>query len=214
MSFKEVRFDMFISYKGESGPMYKTTITELPSGQEFRRAWWANGRKKAVITRELLDRDEVAYLESFFRNMKGRLYGFRFRDWNSYLAEDAPVGVISDTSGQLQIIYSEPVTSSQEIRKITKPVLLSDVENDIGSDNYSPDITLKRNGTDWPALGNWTLDRTTGILTYASSQAGNTITWSGSYDLPVRFDEDVALFAREALDIYDWSNISLIELKQ
>lgn len=214
MSFKEVRLNIKISYDSESGPTYKTSIIELPSGQEFRRGWWSSGRKKWRIKKELLSREDTKELENFFRAMRGKLYGFRVRDWNSYLALDAPVGTITNLTGQLQIRFTEPVTGTSETQKITKPVLLADVNNSSGSDLYSPDITLKRNGVNWPSTGNWSLNRTTGVITYNASQAGNTITWSGSYDWPVRFDSDEAMFHREALDIFDWSDITLIELKQ
>ena len=214
MSFKEVRLDIKISYDSQGGPSYKTTVVELPSGQEFRRGWWANGRKKWRIKKELLSRTEVKNLEAFFRNMKGKLFGFRIRDWNSYLIVDEPVGILTNTAGQLQFRYIEPITNSIEIQKITKPVLVADVNNSVDSDLYSPDIVLKRNGTVWPSSGNWTLNRTTGVVTYTVSQAGQAITWSGSYDWPVRLDTDEAMFHREAADIHDWSDISLIELKQ
>lgn len=214
MSFKEVRLDIKISYEGESGPSYKTSIIELPSGQEFRRGWWANGRKKWRIKKELLSRTDVKALESFFRIMRGRLYGFRIRDWNSYLAVDEPVGALTSTSGQLQLKFLEPITNSIELQKITKPVLSANVNNTLSSDYYSPDISLKRNGVAWASAGNWTLNRNTGEITYNTSQFGQTITWSGSYDWPVRFDTDEAMFHRASLDIHDWSDISLIELKQ
>lgn len=214
MSFKEVRLDMKISYESESGPTYKTSIIELPSGQEFRRGWWSTGRKKWRIKKELLSRSDIKSLEVFFRAMRGRLFGFRVRDWNSYLAVDEPVGALTNTTGQLQLRYLEPVTNTVELQKITKPVLSANINNTVSSDLYSPDITLKRNGVAWPSSGNWTLNRTTGVVTYNVSQAGQTIVWSGSYDWPVRFDTDEAMFRREALDIHDWSDISLIELKQ
>lgn len=214
MSFKEVRLDIKISYESEGGPTYKTSIIELPSGQEFRRSWRANGIKKWRIKKELLTRLDVKYLETFFRTMRGRAFGFRMRDWNSYIAVDEPVGLLTNTTGQLQIRFLEPVTNSVEIQKITKPVLSANIDNNTSSLSYSPDISLKRNGVAWASSGNWTLDRTTGIVTYNASQAGQTITWSGSYDWPVRFNTDEAMFQREALDIHDWSDISLIELKQ
>lgn len=214
MAFKEVRLNIYISYDSQSGPSYKTSVIELPSGAEQRIGWWTTGRKQWKIKKELLSRADILELETFFRTMKGKLHGFRLRDWLSYKQVDAPMGVIDNTHGQMQFLYSESVTSSTEIQKVTKPVLAADVENDSTQFDYSPDITLKRDGSPWTSGGNWTIDRNTGIITYASSQNGHTITWSGSYDWPVRFDSDEAMFHREGLDIHDWSDISMIELKQ
>lgn len=66
MSFKEVRLDMKKSLtKVRVGFTYKTSIIELPSGQEFRRGWWSTGRKKWRIKKELLSRSDVKALEVF-----------------------------------------------------------------------------------------------------------------------------------------------------
>lgn len=214
MIFREVRMDMRISYESESGPTYRTTIIDLPNGQEFRRGWWSSGRKKWRIKKELLSREDVRNLENFFRAMRGRLFGFRIRDWNSYLAVNETLDPLTPTTAQLRITYRELVTGVIEFQNILKPVLLANVNNSSSSDTFSPDITLRRNGVAWPSAGNWTLNRATGVVTYNVSQTGQTILWSGSYDWPVRFATDEAMFNREALDIHDWSDITLIELKQ
>lgn len=212
MAFHEIRLPMDIAWGYEFGPEYKTSITELPSGDEVRVSHWSKGRKKWTINKEDLTRADIVALEKFFRGRKGRLYGFRHRDWNSYKVTDEPLPLVTNTTAQLQFVYTDSV--NPEIQKVTKPVLSANVNNDPTSPLYSPDITLKRNGVAWASAGNWTLDRTTGLITYNVSQAGQTITWSGSYDWPVRFNSDFAGFKRESLDIHDWSGIELIELKQ
>jgi len=65
----------------------------------------------------------------------------------------------------------------------------------------------------WDSAGNWTLDRTTGLLTYAADQTDSTITWSGSFDFPARFDSDAAAFKREDLNIQNWDDIQIVQLK-
>jgi len=212
MSFKEVRLNPNFSYGTGTGPEYRTIITELPSGMEVRRSQWSKGRRKISIKKELLDADDVRELESFFRAMRGRAYGFRVRDWAWYLVEDETLPLLTNTTAQLQFKYLEPVTSTQEIQIVTKPVLAANVVSDPGLPFYSPDISLKRNGSAYSS-SNYTLDRTTGIITFGSSQAGNTFTWSGSYDWPMRFDSDVAQFVDNEFNSYDWSEIALVEIK-
>jgi uncharacterized protein (TIGR02217 family) len=217
MAFHEIRFDTLISFNSQGGPTYKTFILELPSGQESRIGYWSNGRKKWVVNKELLSRTQVAALEAFYRARKGKLHGFRIRDWNSYLIKPAnaePLPLLTNTTAQLQFVY--PDSLNAEVQKVTKPVLAGNVDANINNQfTYSPDIVIYR-GTSSTVYSsaNYTIDRTTGIVTFSTSQAGQSFWWSGSYDWPVRFDTDEALFHREAQDIHDWSQISLIELKQ
>jgi uncharacterized protein (TIGR02217 family) len=216
MTFHEIRLDMAISYGSQGGPSYKTFILDLPNGQESRNGYWANGRKKWVVSKELLSRTDVLALEAFYRARKGRLYGFRLRDWNRYLIKPTspePLPLLTNTTAQLQFVYADSLNA--ETQKVTKPVLVANVDNTVTSLTYSPDIVLYRgtNSTVY-STANYTIDRTTGLITFGTSQAGQTFWWSGSYDWPVRFDSDEALFHREALDIHDWSQIAMIELKQ
>lgn len=216
MAFHEIRFDMSISYGSQSGPTYKTFILETPNGIESRTGYWSNGRKKWTISKELLSRTQVISLENFYRARKGRLFGFRLRDWNRYLIQPAnpeTLPLLTNTTAQLQFAYTDSINA--EIQKVTKPVLVANVDNSTTSLTYSPDIILYRGTTSTVySSANYTIDRTTGIVTFGTSQAGQMFWWSGSYDWPVRFDTDEALFHREAQDIHDWSSITMIELKQ
>lgn len=217
MSFKAVRLNPYIAYGSLSGPSYQTIIIPKPNGQETRFGYWTHGRKKWRIKKEDLTRVEVAELEAFFRAMKGRLYGFRMRDWNCYKKTAETLPLTDNTHAQLQFQYVEPVTNSIEIQYVTKPVLAANVIATTTDFLYSPDITLERNtGAGFAAFasgGNWTLDRETGIITFGASQAGNTFRWSGSFDWPVRFDTDEAMFAREGMDQHNWDDMTVIELK-
>lgn len=216
MAFHEIRLDMAISYGSQGGPTFKTYIMDLPSGAEQRIGYWANGRKKWVISKELLTRADVIALENFFRARKGKLHGFRLRDWNRYLIKPSspePLPLLTNTTAQLQFVYTDSLNA--ETQKVTKPVLSANVDNSANSLTYSPDIVIYRGTSSTVySTANYTLDRTTGIITFSTSQAGQSFWWSGSYDWPVRFNSDEALFHREALDIHDWSQIEIIELKQ
>lgn len=215
MAFKEVRLDPHYTYGSEIGPTYKTTVLQLASNDEQRIGHWQNGRLKMVISKDNLTPDEAEELAVFFRTMKGKLHGFRARNWQDWNRDtDQPMQVIDGTHGQMIIEYTEPVTGDIETQKITKPVLAADVESDPAEFLYAPDITLKRNAVAWPSSGNWTLDRTTGIITYNADQTGQTIEWQGSFDWPVRFDTDEALIGRESSQIFQWNRIPLVELKQ
>ena len=215
-AFHEIRMDPRIVYDSTVSHEYSTAIVPVPSGDEYRKQFWATGRRKWTISKQMLDNDAMASLVTFFRGRRGRAYGFRIRDWSFYKVTDIPLPIMTGTGGlnaQLQYTYDDPI--NPETICITKPVLVSDVNNDITQPawNYSPDITLKNGGVAWDSAGNWTLDRTTGLLTYAADQTDSTITWSGSFDFPARFDSDAAAFKREDLNIQNWNDIQIVQLK-
>ena len=61
----------------------------------------------------------------------------------------------------------------------------------------------------------YTLDATTGIVTIAAAPAASAITWSGEFDVPVRYDTDQLdgqIVGRNADGLlYTWQSIPLIE---
>jgi hypothetical protein len=189
----------------------------MTSGDEFRRGYWTKGRRKWALSKEDLTIISAKEIEAFFRARKGKLYGFRLRDWQWYKVEDESLPLLDGTSAQLQFVYPDNINA--EIQIVTKPTLLADVNADISDTfTYAPDITLKRDTGSgfitYPSSGNWTLDRTTGLIEFDNDETGNDFTWSGSYDWPVRFDVDEMGIKREAFNIFDWSGIEFIELKQ
>jgi uncharacterized protein (TIGR02217 family) len=99
-------------------------------------------------------------LLAFFHARKGRLYGFRFKDWSDYKAVAAPL--VGRLDGKFQLYQSYNDGTYTTIRKITRPVLGS--------------VTLTGGGS---------LDYSTGLVT-----GGTGGTWTGCFDLPVRFDSD------------------------
>lgn len=215
-AFHEIRFNIDIAYGSTGGPTYKTFILELPSGDESRQGFWSKGRKKWTVSKELLNRVDINALDAFYRARKGRLYGFRWRDWNNYripVNTPASLPLLTNTTAQLQFVYPDSINAETQI--VRKPVLVADVNNTVGARWYAPDIIVYRGTSSTVyASSNYTIDRTTGVITFGSSQAGQDLWWSGSYDWPVRFDTDEAMFHTEELDMQDWQQITLIELKR
>lgn len=215
MAFHEIRLDKDISYGSLAGVEYNTVVQELPNLTESRQSFTSLGRKSWKIIKENLSREEMFSLMSFFRARKGKEYGFRLLDLpnNDYLAVDEQIYTLIDNT-HLQLVRTYPDAINAEIVKVTKPILVSDI-----TAQY-PDITLKRSTTGISGTytaysnSNWTIDRTTGIITFTSgSQAGNYFRWSGCFDWPVRFDVDYAEFNREAMDLHHWQQITIKGLK-
>lgn len=153
----------------------------------------------------LRDLDDVHSVQEFWEARRGRLRGFRFKDWSDFKST-APTQTVApgdQTMQQLDVLEYQLVkvysaASNPWTRTITKPVA--------GTVRVADDTGELSEGTDW------TLDYATGVVTLAATPTG-VPTAGFEFDVPVRFqDEDleinVALF-----DVGSVPAINLIEVR-
>lgn len=191
--FHEVQFPINYASGTTGGPMYSTRVVQSDSGAEFRNQMWANGRVTYTIG-YTADPTDMQTIVTFFRNRKGRQYGFRFRDWSDYKALQEPL-VYSSTILRLIKTYTD-AGSYSEVRRIVKPC------ND-GS------FVLYNNG----GPESCTVDWTTGLVTdFSTGGSSDVFTWSGNFDVPVRFDVDKLPFVQEHPGSRSISSIPIVEL--
>jgi hypothetical protein len=81
MAFHEVRLPARLAFGSTGGVERRTEIVTLGSGFERRSTPWAMGRRRYLIGANLRSVDDMAALTGFFEARRGRLYGFRFRDF-------------------------------------------------------------------------------------------------------------------------------------
>lgn len=176
MSFIESpRFPDVIAFSAIGGPGFSTNIVTLTSGYESRNINWSSSRYGYDLAIPVRTQTEVDEINAFFRNMQGRANGFRFKDWSDYQVTHSSVTELTSTTFQLRKVYTSG--SETNIRIITKPVpetIFIYVDSVEVSSGFSPGCVL---------------DEETGILTFESDPTG-TVTWSGEFDVPVRFDTD------------------------
>lgn len=84
MNFHEVRLPARLAFGSTGGVERRTEITTLASGFERRSTPWAMGRRRYLIGANLRSLDDMAELTAFFEARRGRLYGFRFRDFADF----------------------------------------------------------------------------------------------------------------------------------
>jgi uncharacterized protein (TIGR02217 family) len=160
MSFLESpRFPEKISYGAVGGPVYKTDVVIVNSGFEQRNAVWSQARASYNVAHAARDRDMMAEIIAFFRSVKGRAIGFRFKDWLDYKATNVE-GFLGTGVGtglptyQLKKKYEAGVNF--ELRDIRKPVA--------GTVRVYLNNALLTEGT---SAGQWQIDNSTGIVTFA-----------------------------------------------
>lgn len=175
MSFNESRILDCVAYGSEFGHRYRTRINELRSGVERRNGEWERPLGRYSIVYQNLRQDDANTVVAAHHACMGRLIGFRFKDWADYRAEDEVLGFGTGAVQQLQLVKTYQFGSLSNTRNIYKPV---------------PNITVYENGSPIAA----SVDYTTGIVTITAT-LGAEITWSGEFDVPVRFADDEMSFS-------------------
>lgn len=160
MSFYETpRFPDCIAFGARGGPSFFTELIAVASGAEQRNEVWQYARCKWDVGHAVRPEGDMWDLISFFRSMRGRLHGFRFKDWSDYQSDAGGAGIIgtgvgSGTPEALQLFKRyTPGASPYDLRIIQKPV--------------EGTVTVTRNGI--PAASGWTLDSTTGLITFTAT---------------------------------------------
>jgi uncharacterized protein (TIGR02217 family) len=290
MSFYEVQFPVSISYGASGGPAYSTDVVSFASGFEQRNQEWSVARLKYDVSHGIKNQANYDILLAFFRNMKGKANGFRFKDWADYqtIQTNGVLGAGIGSGAAVHQLGKNYVTAgaSTETRVIKKPVsgtaalLRAGAAVTFGSTpgNAAIDITtglitfvadstsvassitagattqviLSANpgtlvagqklqlsgftGADAALVNNLahTINSVTGagpytfilatvttgkIITLGSGlgakypQVSETLTWSGEFDVPCRFDTDDMKTSIVVFQGYQWQAIPVVELR-
>lgn len=208
MAFHEVRFPDDISRGARGGPERRTQIVELASGDEERNASWANSRRRYDVAYGIRRADDIAAVVAFFEARNGRLYGFRFKDWGDHKSclpsgtpspIDQAIGTGDGTTTASQLVKHYASGSQTWTRAITKPV--------------ADTVRVALDGAE--QLVGWSVDTTTGVVTFDSAPAaGVAITAGFAFDVPVRFDTDVLDVTLDLERLGSITSIPLLEIRR
>ena len=170
-AFVEVQFPTDISYGSVGGPEFSTEIVTLGSGHEQRNQNWAQPRERWEVAYGVDTEAKLTALTAFFMARKGMAIGFRFKNHDDFEGTLEAIGTGDAVEDEFQLVKNHGTLA----RNITKPV--------DGSE------TIYLNGS--PLSSAYSLDTTTGIITFDSPPGGGVvITADFEFDVPVRFDTD------------------------
>ena len=179
MAFHEVRLPARLAFGSTGGVERRTEITTLGSGFERRSTPWAEGRRRYLIGAGLRSLDDMAALTAFFEARRGRLYGFRFRDFADFKS-CAPGEAVAATDQRIgtgvgaRRSFGLSKAYGDHERRIRKPVEGS--------------VRVAVNGVETTGFS---ADPATGQVTLAAAPAsGAAVTAGFVFDVPVRFDAD------------------------
>lgn len=174
--FNESRLLDCVAYGSEFGHRYNTRINELRSGVERRNAEWDLPLGRYSVRYQNVLQENHQEVIAAHHACKGRLIGFRFKDWSDYTAESEVIGFGTGASEQYQLTKTYIFGALSTSKNIYKPV--------------SGTVTIYENGSPIAA----SVDFTTGIVTATVTNAAE-VTWDGEFDVPVRFDDDDISFS-------------------
>lgn len=192
------------------GRGFMTTIVETFGGNEYRNSAWDQARGEWNIDEAMrVIQDTSPHAMKLLSNMffvaRGAFHGFRLKapldntDDGGGVLGVTGLGVAATTVYQMYKNYFISPLAYQQL--VGKPVGLTI--------KVYVDSVLKTLGTDYA------IDQTTGLITFASQPTiGATLTWTGSYDIPVRFGGDMPAIGRDPTGaLLSWQGLKLIEIR-
>ena len=178
--FAELRFETgYIIYGTQGGVQFNTEIVEVNSGAETRNSIWNYAKSKWDFGDRKLSDTELSAIITFFRARKGRKQGFRFKDWADFKDDGSGIlgltGLSDGTAGPVQMVKKYTSGSETDLRLISKPV--------------AGTVKVFKNAVQ---TADWTINTSTGLVTFTAPlpAVNDVITWTGEFDVPVRFDVD------------------------
>lgn len=213
--FFECTFPTALAFLAQGGPTFSTTVNEAFGGKESRVRNWSGALCKYTID---LQNKPIAYFDAvreFFYVVGGSACGFRFLDVTDHSFANEVIGTGNSSNASFQLIKTYASGNRTYVRTLTKPIT-SDVQTFTGS--YCDDtVTVKLNNVLQTPDTDYTLDYTSGLVTFTSAPSG-TITASGQFHVPCRFTNDQLVaqleVATQTVDaIVSWPSVEIKEVR-
>lgn len=189
MGFHDTRFPEELNYGSVGGPYFQTQVSTTDAGYEQRISRWQQVRHKYNLQMDLTW-ELGQQLRDFYIGRQGAAHSFRFKDYMDFRTpvtgygedqggaaitpEDQEVGTGDGSTTQFQLVKrytSGPVT---RVRNITKPI--------------EGTVQVAIGGVEQTS-GGWSVDYSTGILTFSTAPVSGSVTWGGEFDVECRFSE-------------------------
>lgn len=192
MSFFEERFPACIRFGVSGGPRFSTTSATAQNGFSAKQRNWQYPLQEWQAAAGVQKESDFKQVRAFFYNVYGAFDGFRFKDWSDYRVGAGEGVIITRPDGALQLAKAYVYGARTFTRPISKPVAGTVVLTGAGTVNY-----------------------TTGIVT-----EGTPTAWTGEFDVPVEFVDDlmdVEVVNKQGQDgefFLSWSSLRLREIRQ
>lgn len=170
MSFIEERLLDELAFGFSGGPTWRTLVTPLRNRFERRNVQASRPQHQFRGSFDRREAEVVEILLNTYNATFGAAYGFRFRNYLDYRSESEPLGLASGVSQSIQLVKTYTFGGQSNAVPIRKP---------------NSDVIIYADGIAIAA----TVITTTGMVT-VTADPGQILTWSGTFDVPVRFETD------------------------
>lgn len=181
MAYRAITFQECFGFGWIGGAEFKTRVVELISGRERRNAEWSQPRHRYSAPLNNISSEQYAQIKAMHLNCRGKLDAFQFLDELDYQSDEDIFDAGDGTKTTFQLGKYSIVDNVPYKRNVYAP----DQE---GFQVYADDVLVDP--------GSYTVDWLRGIITFNTAPANNVIlTWSGTFKVWVRFDNDYLPFA-------------------
>lgn len=197
--FMEVEFPTDYSETSVFGPTFDVIGVDADSGQVKRIPQSTEGSSQFSIEHHIRTLTQAQTVLNFFHARRGRLIGFRAKDITDFTATNEFFGTGNNILTVFQLIKVYTSGGFTQTKIITKPISGTILL-------YADDSLINS--------GDYTIDYTTGLVTFDIAP-GDTVelTWTGEFDLPVRFDTDELDISVDGFEVYNVGSFGLTEIK-
>ena len=171
MAFVNSRLPDRVAAGFQGGPEFRTQIDELQNSDEYRNKDWVYPRHRYSAEFGLFNDDDRRDLVAAIWVSAGAHGTFRFKDWNDYQAENEPIATVAGTMTPVQLVKVYTFGGTSFVRPVQLIVRAA----------------VTRDGLTAVA---GTYSDTTGLFTPSSNWVAGAHTWSGEFDVLVRFAND------------------------
>lgn len=197
MSYLDAYINRAPAFGWEGGPEFSTRITDLANGREVREAQWARVRHKYTLPFRNIKGPDYAQIKRMHLACRGRLHGFRYRDPMDHTATDE---VFGEGDGATTVFQLSKVSAIAGVEYVRDCFAIVQAQVKVGA-----------------AAAAVTLDLRRGKVTFAAPPAdGAILSWTGVFDVWVRFDADYLPFTLDNAngkgDKFLNGSVELIEL--
>lgn len=182
MNFIDYRVSTCVSTEFQRINSGKTDIITLDNGDEIRNAVWKYNKLRFAASYVLLSDQSQNEITTAFYAARAQLYLFRFKDYGDYQAVNEPLTVVAGTQTPVQLVKTYRFGPASAERLI-QAVVTAKINDDSG------------------AIVAGTLDGALGLFTPESVWGTGQYTWTGEFDVWVRFGSDQLDMTMHTLDI-------------
>lgn len=206
MIVKEIRFPTDIAYGSSGGAGYSTGISETLSGHEQAVLNWSKGRHRYDVSYGMRTQEQLEAVIALFHNVRGRGYGFRFKDWADYkscadaatpTALDQSIGTGDGTDLTFQLQKTYVYGAESYARTITKPV-------------SGTTLVSIQNVTD----PRWSVSTVTGIVTFSADVTKTINAITQATQGKITFTASHTLIVGETFQVSSVSGMTQINTKR